>query len=404
MLNNSVELGDCLERLRHVPPRSVDLVYLDPPFFTNRSHRSSTRDGSRVFSFDDSWNSQDEYARYILDRIEECKRVLKETGSIFFHGDHNNIHVARHVLDQAFGPSNFRSEIIWYYKRWSNAKKGLLQQHQSILFYSKTENFKWNPIFTDYSATTNIDQIMQKRSRDERGKASYATDANGEIVYSTEKKGVPLGDVWEIPFLNPKAKERTGYPTQKPLLLLERLISLTTDADDLVLDPFCGSGTTLVASDLLGRRYVGFDISDDAVSLTKDRLKAPTRTDSNLLKKGIESYQANDPWVEIHLSGIEHTRVQRNSGIDALLKNQINGKPCFIRVQRKGEALSHAIQSLIRAANTKGDVEMIVIATERDMFPAPSNAVHVIRSHAMQIDDLMQVSQHQERFAIREIT
>lgn len=388
MLGNFVKLGDCREQLRKLPPRSVDLIYLDPPFFTNRTHRSVTRDGGRVFSFEDSWSSQDEYASFMLERIQECRRVLKDTGSIYFHGDHNNTHVARHVLDQTFGNQGFQSEIIWYYKRWSNAKKGLLQQHQNILFYAKTADFKWNASFTEYSATTNIDQIMQKRSRDARGKAAYATDQAGKVVFATEKKGVPLGDVWDIPFLNPKAKERTGYPTQKPLLLLEKLIALTTDPGDLVIDPFCGSGTTLVASKLMGRKYIGFDVSEDAVALSQERLETPMRTESNLLKKGIESYQTVDPWVEAHLAGIDHARVQRNSGIDALLKAQLNGRPCFIRVQRQGETLAQAIESITRASATKGEAELIVVATADDMFPAMPGQVHVVRSNALQVEDL----------------
>lgn len=389
MLENSVVHGDCHEKLRDLPPRSVDLIYLDPPFFTNRRHRSSTRDGSRIFSFEDNWNSQDEYANFIIERLVECKKVLKDTGSIYFHGDHNNIHIARYVLDNIFGYANFRSEIIWYYKRWSNSKRGLLQQHQNILFYSKTDNFKWNQVYTDYSATTNLDQIMQKRSRDERGKAIYATNVNGKVVFATEKKGVPLGDVWEIPFLNPKAKERTGYPTQKPLLLLEQLISLTTDEGDLVLDPFCGSGTTLVASHLMGRRHIGIDISEEAVHLSKERLAVPTKTESNLLRLGVASYQTIDPWVDGHLTGIEYSRVQRNSGIDALLKGQLGGKPCFIRVQKNDETVAHAIDAIQRAARGKGDVVLMVVATSDDMFPIAANSVYIIRSNALQVRKLL---------------
>jgi site-specific DNA-methyltransferase (adenine-specific) len=389
MLENSVVCGDCNEKLRDLPPQSVDLIYLDPPFFTNRRHRSSTRDGSCIFSFDDNWSSQDEYASFINDRLEECKRVLKDTGSIYFHGDHNNTHIARNVMDNVFGCDNFRSEIIWYYKRWSNSKRGLLQQHQNILMYSKTVNFKWNQVFTGYSATTNVDQIMQKRSRDERGKAAYATDAKGKVVFSTEKKGVPLGDVWEIPFLNPKAKERTGYPTQKPLLLLEQLISLTTDEGDLVLDPFCGSGTTLVASHLMRRRHIGIDISEEAVQLSKDRLAAPIKTESNLLRFGVESYQTIDPWVEGHLTGIDYSRVQRNGGIDALLKGRLGGKPCFIRVQKKNETMVHAINAIKRAALGKGDVALMVVATSDDMFPVAENSVYLIRSNSLQISALL---------------
>ena len=141
------------------------------------------------------------------------------------------------VLDEIFGVANFQSEIIWTYKRWSNSKKGLLNNHQSIFFYSKTKNFKFNTIYTDYSETTNVDQILQDRIRDEKGKSRYKVDENGRVVMGKAKKGVPLSDVWEIPYLNPKAKERVGYPTQKPIILLEQIIKLVTDENDVVLDP-----------------------------------------------------------------------------------------------------------------------------------------------------------------------
>lgn len=157
----------------------------------------------------------------------------------------------RIILDDEFGESNFRSEIIWAYKRWSNAKKGLLSGHQTIFFYSKTDNFKFNTMYTEYSPTTNVDQILQERVRNSAGKASYKYDKKGDIVIAKEKKGVPLSDVWEIPFLNPKARERTGYPTQKPVELLEKIIKISTDEGDSVFDPFCGSGTTLVAAKIL---------------------------------------------------------------------------------------------------------------------------------------------------------
>jgi site-specific DNA-methyltransferase (adenine-specific) len=128
------------------------------------------------------------------------------------------------VLDQVFGVENFQSEIIWSYKRWSNSKKGLLNNHQTIFFYSKTKEFKFNQKYDDYSASTNIDQIVQLRERDTRNKAVYKKNDDGTPVLCATKKGVPMGDVWDIPYLNPKAKERVSYPTQKPILLLERII------------------------------------------------------------------------------------------------------------------------------------------------------------------------------------
>ena len=189
-----------------------------------------------------------------------------------------------------FGMKNFRSEIIWSYKRWSNSKKGLLNAHQNIYFYSKTNDFKFNQIYTDYAPSTNIDQILQDRKKTKNGKSIYKRDKNGNVVLGKAKKGVPLSDIWEIPYLNPKAKERVGYPTQKPVLLLKQIIKIASNEGDVVLDPFCGSGTTCVAAKYLNRDYIGIDISDDAVELSKRRLNEMIITDSALLKKGVESY------------------------------------------------------------------------------------------------------------------
>ena len=292
------------------------------------------------------------------------RRVLKTTGSIFFHCDKRDSHVVRLALDDTFGTDNFQSEIIWTYKRWSNSARRLLPTHQTILFYSKTRDYKFNAIMTEYSPTTNVDQILQRRARDAMNKSVYARDDNGEIVFAGDKRGVPLSDVWEIPFLNPKAKERTGYPTQKPVLLLERIVRLTTDKGDIVLDPFCGSGTTLVAAKLLGRSAIGIDISREAVELTRRRLANPMKTESDLLKNGSESYKNADHNALSQLNGISYTPVQRNNGIDAFLQETYAGVPIPVRIQRHGETLIQAATALYKAAKTKNAKRMVLIATE----------------------------------------
>ena len=242
-MNHKIYQGDCLEILDNIPNESVDLIYLDPPFFTQKIHRLKTKNRNLEYKFSDIWESISEYATFLQLRLLKLQDKLCSTGSIFFHCNHDFSHIARFLLDEIFGSDMFRSEIIWHYKRWSNAQKNLLPAHQTIFYYSKTENYKFNLELGDYSATTNVDQILQKRQRDEHRKAIYARDENGEIISNGVKNGVPLSDVWEIPFLNPKAKERNGYPTQKPILLLEKIINLATDKGAIVLDPFCGSGT-----------------------------------------------------------------------------------------------------------------------------------------------------------------
>lgn len=366
--DNSIFKGDCLDVLPKLEAEKVDLIYLDPPFFTDRVHEGISRDDdSSVLSFKDIWESSSEYSQYMFERILKCKAILKDTGSIFVHCDRHSAHILRNILDVVFGDDNFQSEIIWTYKRWSNAKKGLLNQHQTILFYSKTKEFKWNKKYTDYSPTTNVDQILQKRVRNSKGQTEYARDEAGNIIYGETKKGVPLGDVWEIPFLNPKAKERTGYPTQKPLVLLERIIKLTTNKGDLVLDPFCGSGTTLVAAKLLERKYIGIDLSEEAIKITKNRLDTPIKTTSHLLKKGIKSYINQDPWVDLYLKLFEHTRVQRNKGIDALLKGDIPNN-IFLKVQKEDESLVDSYNLMYEALKKRKNSTGILIQTKEDLL------------------------------------
>ena len=318
MLYNS----DCLQVMKGISDESVDMIYLDPPFYTQKVQSLSDTNG-RKYAFSDIWYSIDEYLSYMSLRIKEMKRILKSTGGIFLHCDVSASHHLRILLDDIFGAENFKNEIIWSYKRWSNSQQGLLPAHQTIFYYIKGKHYKFNTLYGNYSATTNIDQILQERERNGIGKTVYKRDNKGNVIVAKEKKGVPISDVWEIPFLNPKAKERTGYPTQKPIELLERIIKISTDEGDLILDPFCGSGTTLVSAKLLGRDYIGIDINKDAIEISKKRLIKPYKTSSILLKVGEKAYETKTEEELAILCQFECDIVQRNKGIDAFLKNII---------------------------------------------------------------------------------
>ncbi|WP_304263379.1 DNA-methyltransferase [Phascolarctobacterium succinatutens] len=351
---------DCLSAMKRLSDNSVDMVYMDPPFFTQKTHTLSNASGIR-YEFSDVWNSREEYLKFIKERLIECKRVMNAKASIFLHCDTAASHHLRVLLDDVFGESNFRSEIIWTYKRWSNSKKGLLPGHQTIFFYSKTKDYIFNTFYGDYSPTTNLDQILQARERDARGKAKYKYDSNGSIVLGKEKKGVPLSDVWEIPFLNPKAKERTGYPTQKPIELLEKIIKISTSEGATVLDPFCGSGTTLVAAHLLNRRYIGIDINPDAITLSEKRLEMPFKTESTLLKVGSGAYQTKSQRELSILQQFDCDIVQRNKGIDAFLKKYYLGKPVALRIQKEHESFEDALALLSNAGKKKGCSFLVLI-------------------------------------------
>lgn len=368
--------ADCLTALRNLADGSVDLIYLDPPFFTQKKQTLKTRDNSKEYHFEDAWKNVESYRNYIHDRLVECKRILKNTGSIFLHCDRTASHQLRIALDNVFGERNFQSEIVWSYKRWSNSKRGLLNSHQIIYFYGKSKNFKFNRIYDAYSPTTNVDQIFQKRVRDKNGKTKYKKGENGRFELVEQKRGVPLSDVWEIPYLNPKANERVGYPTQKPIILLERIIQLATDKGDVVLDPFCGSGTTLVAAALLGRKYIGIDISSDAIELAKKRLANPVRSDSLLLKNGRNAYINRDKRILGMLQKIDAIPVQRNNGIDGFLKINKAVRPIPLRIQRELETLETARDLLMKAIERNGFKMAVLVKTnnrqETMLFDLPT--------------------------------
>lgn len=368
---------------------SVRLAYLDPPFFTQRVQRLTPRDDSREYAFSDVWSGQAQYADFLQACLSGARRLLAADGSLVLHCDRRSAHIARTLLDSVFGASQFRSEIIWQYRRWSNARRALLPAHQTLFLYTKGDDYVFNPIYGEYSPATNVDQILQRRVRDARGKAVYERDAGGRVVSSGQKKGVPLSDVWDIPYLNPKARERVGYPTQKPVLLLDRIIRLASEPGDLVFDPCCGSGTTLVAAQLLGRRALGIDRSKQAIALSARRLAEPVRTESALLQKGRESYRQLDSEVLAELAALDLVPVQRNRGMDAILRQQHLGRPVALRVQRSGESLEQAAELLLAAGRTKHCELMILVVTDAaaELPPRPGwpSQVAIVESPRVQV-------------------
>jgi len=389
---NQIYKGDCLQRLKELEENSIDLISFDPPFFTQKKHSLKTRDNSKLYEFKDNWNSIEDYSQLIEDCLTQCRRVLKDTGNLFLHCDKIASHYNRVSLDKIFGMRNFRSEIIWSYKRWSNSKKGLLNSHQNIYYYSKTKNYKFNIKYTDYAPTTNVDQILQDRERTQSGKSIYKRDKDGNVVLGKEKKGVPLSDVWEIPYLNPKAKERVGYPTQKPVLLLRQIIEIASDLNDIVLDPFCGSGTTCVAAKSLGRNFIGIDKSMDAVKLSKSRLKEMIITESHLLENGYEKYLDKTDFETALIKSLDAILVRRNKGIDGFLKSHVGGKPVPIKIQSKYESIEDCIERIERASIGKNYNLKIVIQTKLDesnsrLYSLNSN-VEIIKSNLLALKEL----------------
>lgn len=282
MQRHQVRCGDAVELLAGIEPGTVDLVYIDPPFGTGLTLRARNRRTGATSEFDDRWAGMADYIAWLRSVLAPTVDALRADGALFLHCDWRASHHIRILLDDIMGPENFRNEIIWHYRRWTAAQASLQRLHQTIYYYARSKAHQPDIPLTDYSPTTNLDQIWQARARNENKIAAYAM--SGKVPRNNgAKRGVPLGDVWEVPPLNPKARERVGYPTQKPLVLLERIIEIASSPDDLVLDPCCGSGTTLVAAKLLGRRALGIDIAPRAVELSKARLVAPVRSSSKVV-------------------------------------------------------------------------------------------------------------------------
>ena len=319
-MNRVLYAADCLNVLYDtdkLPDGSVDLIYLDPPFNSNSAYNlpSKSRDRSLkpVEAFVDTWTwragdeerlrdleknpktrplativkfareidgvratQRNSMAAYLLNmalRLYPMKRVLKDSGSIYLHCDPFASHYLKLVLDGIFGRSNLRNEVIWNKGyRGTPRKRRFQQEHDTVFFYTKSDEYTWNKTYVEYK-----DQSLSRYNKvDEEGRR-YARikrrRTDGTVYYGrTYPQGKLQGDVVDIPTLAATAIERLGYPTQKPLALMERIIEASSNEGDLVLDPFCGCGTTVHAAEKLGRKWIGIDISRFSTGLIRRRI------------------------------------------------------------------------------------------------------------------------------------
>lgn len=268
-----------LSALREEIPGQVTLAYLDPPFLTGREHfrveRSRGMTGQIArderTAFDDRWDSLADYLNALEARIRILKDLLAPHGSIVIHVDPKTSHYLKVMCDEIFGMQSFASEVIWRYRRWPAKTKNFQRVHDVMLRYVKDPATapRFNQLYEPLAPST------QKTWGDRKQRA--ITDEGGRRLRSskTEEKsqGTPLGDVWEIGIVAPVAKERTGYPTQKPEALLQRWIDTCTDEGDLVLDPYMGSGTTLSVACKNARRAIGIDMGAESHAVTRARLE-----------------------------------------------------------------------------------------------------------------------------------
>ena len=314
MKTKVIYCDDNLTRLRQFPDESVDLIYLDPPFFSNRNYEVIWHDEGEIRSFEDRWEGGIEvYTAWMRERVVEMWRVLKDTGSIYLHCDYHASHYLKVMMDDIFKRSNFQNEIIWHYRRWTGKAKRFQRLHDAILFYTKGKDYTFNQLYTEYTKGSTERKMQGVLHRFKKGEEPYLV-SNGNM----SKKGVPENDVWHIPFVAPSAKERLGYPTQKPEALLERIIKASSRENDVVLDPFCGCATTLVVAHRLNRKWVGIDISPTACNVMKNRLQAQHVKDFTIigLPRTIDNLKALKPlefqnWIVVEgFSGnVRHPQV-----------------------------------------------------------------------------------------------
>jgi len=298
-----------------------DLIYMDPPFCTGNRFSSKVRIGKENvdvenLGFQDFWGSGSEtFLEMLRVRLVLCREILAQSGSIFVHLDWRTSHATKLIMDEIFGPENFRNEIIWWYHDPSGyTKKNYMRKHDTILFYSKSDDYKFNmeEVRVPYSKGT--------MNQAEKGVISFGRKTK------VNPRGKPPEDVWEVPIINSQAKERLGYPTQKPLALLERIIKGSSDPGELVIDPFCGSGTTLEAADNLGRKWIGIDQNNFGLFLTGKRVKNNftfSRDKKFLGRKGKELQK--EFYKKNPSPGVEIVTKPRERDLDVLLKG-LEGK------------------------------------------------------------------------------
>lgn len=275
--------GDNLEVLTALAahePESVTLAYMDPPFLTGRLHakiiKGETLDHrtTRV-AFDDRWTDRAAYLESLGARIAETRKLLAPHGSMVVHVDTKTSHYVKVLMDEIFGEECFASEIVWRYRRWPSKTQNFQRVHDVLLRYRKDASTppRWNTLYEPLAPSTLATWGTNKQ------RAVVSTTGRRARSSTTEEKsrGVPLGDVWDIGVIAPVARERTGYPSQKPEALLERILDALSMPGDVVLDPYAGSGTTLAVAARMGRKFVGIDASDVAIDTLTTRLESMMR-------------------------------------------------------------------------------------------------------------------------------
>jgi site-specific DNA-methyltransferase (adenine-specific) len=303
--------GDALHLPRWIDARSAQLAYLDPPFCVGATFGSrvlpadapkrtprAERAAGQV-AYDDRWESLDAYLAWLEARVACVRDLLEPRGTMWLHLDQRAVHEAKIVCDRVFGRASFVGEVIWVPGNGTKARRGPGLGHQTLLVYAAGKDFVWNshdPMLREPHAKTSLS--MHFTRTDAHGRAYRDRTVRGKTYRYYADQGRALGSVWtDCPAMvanTPLRKETTGYPTQKPLRLLERIVRASSEPGALVIDPFCGSGTTLEAAAMLGRRFAGSDVGALAIETTTRRL-ASRGIDVRVVRASDEPARAERP-------------------------------------------------------------------------------------------------------------
>jgi DNA modification methylase len=320
METNVIYCGDCLLKLKEIPPDSIDLIYIDPPFSSNRNYVAFWQEQEKRH-FEDRFENVTAYLDYMRPRVRELYRVLKPAGSFLYHCDWHASHYVKVLLDtdELFGYKNFQNEIVWYYRGGGLSRKRFARRHDIILFYTKTDKWYFDPD----PARQEYAEATKERFSHYIGNIRQGRDFG---IQKLNPKGKHPDDViTDIQPEAPSALARRGYPTQKPVLLMERLINCFSRENDMVLDAFCGCGTTLIAAQRAKRKWLGIDISPTACREVVKRL-----TEECGIKEGKGFIVRDMPKT------IEELRVYPAFEFQNWAINALGGVPSKIKVRDKG--------------------------------------------------------------------
>ena len=353
MKKNTLYYGDCLDVMGKWDDHSIDLIYLDPPFnskanynilFGTQRNGGDKNDLAQLTAFTDTWEWDENaekrvrliksaiahpahraicafseiypdgsgmfsYLSYMAERIAVMHRLLKNTGSMYLHCDPTASHYLKIIMDEVFGKGNFRNEIIWGYKSGGASKTRWAKKHDVLLYYAKNAKAVFFEAIKEKSYNREFKPYRFKGVDEYKDETGWYTLVN-------------MRDIWQIDMVGRTSKERLGYPTQKPLALLKRIVMASSNQGDIVLDPFCGCGTTIEAAHLLKRDWIGIDISAYAIEVVRRERMKDLRIDlAGVPKdlKGAMDFSTRNPfdfekWAVTRIPGFAPNSVQRGDG------------------------------------------------------------------------------------------